>query len=1110
MKKAFLSFLLASAATFAFAQLNMTLLDEINYGINANDIWGWVDPDDSTEYALVGLKDGLSIVDLSDPTNVVEIKKIPGPNSTWRDIKTWGNHVYVTNETSNGVLVVDMSNAPNIGDDDWYEWTPDIPGLGVLNKCHNIYIDEFGYAYLAGCNLNSGGMLIVDVHTDPGNPTFESAAPAVYAHDVYVQDNKMYAAEIWAGNLGIYDVTDKQNVFLLASQQTPFSFTHNAWVNGAGSVAFTTDEKANGPVTAYDISDLDDIVELDQFRPVETLGEGVIPHNVHVWDDWLIISYYTDGGIIADASKPDNIIEVGNWDTFLGGNGGFSGVWGSYPFLPSGLVLLTDIGTGLYVCGAEYVRACWLEGTVTDLFTGAPIFGAESVIDADQANLASSGLNGEYKTGIATAGTYDVTFSAPGYYSKTVQATLENGELTILDVQLEPLTSFNVVGQTVKAADGTAVPGATIVLDGEQDYTITSDGDGNFTFENVAIGDYTLYAGAWGYLYEVINNFSVNDQTGAVIITLEQGYQDDFALDLGWTATGNASTGLWERGEPIGTTFGGAEANTDFDIAGDIGDQCYVTGNGGNDAGFDDVDNGTVTLTSPPMDLSNYADPVLSYNTWFFNAGGNGVPDDALEIRVSNGSDVVVLETVTTSNSFWNPTVEFHLADFIAITDDMQVVFETSDLPGSGHLVEAAVDGFRVVNDNPYPVYTTSGTEGCSPFTVQFTDQSDSTATWSWVFEGGDPLVSDQQNPVVVYNAPGTYNVTLEVTTDNGNTYTIERPNSVLISAAPSANFSADVTGPIANFTNLSSGGGAYTWDFGDGDTSNDEHPSHTYDMVGTYTVTLTIANNCGSNSFSEEVVVLAIPPTASFSASQMEGCTPFVVEFTDLSSGGPVSWEWVFQGGDPSSSLEQNPTVTYNNPGEFSVTLIVTNTAGMSQAIQTDVISVGVGPVADFTFNANGPEVAFTNLSAGDTFEWDFGDGNTSTEEAPSHSYADIGEYDVTLTVTNDCGTQAFTLTVSISSLTSTIELDDAAFSLTASPNPFREQFFVKYELLGNFENAQLAVFNVLGKQLSLVELSNANGTVSVGREIPQSGVYFLRLVVDGKVGKAVRVVRI
>jgi len=1110
MKKSLFTILLASVATFAFSQLNMTLLDEINYGINANDVWGYVDPVDSTEYALVGLRDGLSIVDLTDPTNVVEIKKIPGPQSTWRDIKSWGNFVYVTNETSNGLLVVDMSNAPNISDDDWFEWSPNIPGLGQFNSSHNLYIDEFGYLYLSGSNLNSGGMVIIDVNTDPGNPMFVSAAPAIYSHDVYVRGNKMFASEIYAGNLSIYDVSDKQNITLLGSQQTPFNFTHNSWLNDAGDVVFTTDEKANAPVAAYDISDLNDIKELDQFIPISTMGQNVIPHNVHVWDDWLIISYYTDGGIIADASKPDNIIEVGNWDTFLGGNGGFSGVWGAYPFLPSGLVLLTDIGTGLYVCGADYVRACWLEGTVTNEITGAAILGAEASIDAAQANFATSDLIGEYKTGLATAGTYDVTFSATGYYPKTVQATLENGVLTILDVQLQPFSSFTVAGQTVKATDGTAVPGATIVLQGDQNYSFTSDGNGNFTLSNITIGEYTLYAGAWGYMHEVISNLMIDDQTGSITITLDPGYQDDFILDQGWTATGDASTGLWERGKPIGTDYQGSQSNPGEDISGDIGDQCYVTGNGGNDAGFDDVDNGTVTLTSPSMDLTNYADPVLSYYTWFFNEGGNGTPDDALQVRVNNGTDEVILETITTSNSFWNAASTFHLSDYLAVTNNMQVIFETSDLPTSGHLVEAAVDAFLVEDAIPYPAFLNTGTEGCSPFTVLYTDQSDSTATWSWAFEGGEPAVSSEQNPIVVYNNSGTYNVTLEVTTNAGNTYTINRPNSVVIGATPTAEFSSSVTGAVVNFTNMSTGNGDYFWDFGDGETSNSDQPSHTYDMVGTYTVTLTTTNDCGTVTTTQDVTILAIAPTASFSMSGTQGCTPFTVEFTDLSTGVPDSWEWEFEGGDPATSTDQHPTVVYNSAGTYTVTLNVTNAAGTSQAIQTNAITIGTSPTAEFSINANGPEITLTNTSVGDTFDWMFGDGTTSTEMEPTHSYADLGEYEVTLTVTNDCGTVVYTQTVNITSLTSTFELDESAFNMSVSPNPFQEAFFLNYKLLGNFDQAQVTVYNVLGEQLSTVELNAANGSIVMGQEIRQSGVYFLRLVVDGKAGKAVRIVRL
>ncbi len=924
----------------------------------------------------------------------------------------------------------------------------------------------------------------------------------------------MYASQINAGNLGIYDVTDKQNITLLATQQTPKElYPITLGLTMLGDVVFTTDEKKNAPVAAYDISDLNDIIELDQFRPVETLGENVIPHNVHVWEDWLIISYYTDGGIIADASRPENIIEVGNWDTFLGGNGGFKGVWGAYPFLPSGLVLLTDIKKGLFVCGADYVRACWLEGKVTNLFTGVPVFAAEVSINSPQANFATSDLVGNYETGQAIPGTFDVTFTHPAYYPKTVPATLENGVLTILDVELEPITNFDVVGHTVKKTDGSPAPNALIYLDGIQDYTIYSDADGNFTFDDVDIGDYKVYAGGWGYLMEIIGNFTVDAYTGPITIELSQGYQDDFFFDLGWTATGDALTGLWERGTPIGTTFNNSQsiANPAFDIQTDFGDQCYMTGNAGGDAGDDDVDNGTVTLTSPPMDLTGYGDPVLSYNTWFVNDSGIGGPNDTLEVRISNGVDEVVLESISNSQSFWNAESTFHLANHISLTDSMQVIFETSDFDDTPHLVEAAVDAFEVVNEVPYPPFSASQTVGCLPYIVEFTDISDSTTTYLWTFEGGNPATSDQPNPSVEYTSPGIFNVTLEVVTDSGNVYTISRPNHVRIGVAPTAGFIANVSGEEAIFTNNSSGGGIYFWDFGDEQSSTDENPVHSYDSVGVYAVSLVMANECGTDTLMQDIEILAIPPTASFNASEMAGCTPFIVEFTDQSEGVPESWAWTFLGGDPATSTEQHPVVTYNTPGTWSVELIVTNAAGVSTEQQSQVITVGLNPTAEFDYTANGLEATFVNASSnGNTYTWTFGDGTISNDMDPAHTYPDIGEYDVTLTVENECGIVVFSQIVVINSATAVDYLDEMDFQISLAPNPFADRFVLNYDLKRPFDNAYVAVYNVLGQQVSSVQLTAPNGRAQMGSELSQSGVYLVHLVVDGKVGKVLRVVKL
>ena len=129
----------------------------------------------------------------------------------------------------------------------------------------------------------------------------------------------------------IVDVTDKSDTPVLGTQNTAALATHNTWLSDDGTVCYTTDETGDAPIGAYDITDPSNIEELDQFRPFFNLGSGPVPHNVFVWDDFLIISYYTEGCIVVDASRPENLVQVGNFDTFLSGVGGFDGAWGAYP-----------------------------------------------------------------------------------------------------------------------------------------------------------------------------------------------------------------------------------------------------------------------------------------------------------------------------------------------------------------------------------------------------------------------------------------------------------------------------------------------------------------------------------------------------------------------------------------------------------------------------------------------------------------------------------------------------------------------------------------------------------------------------------------------------------
>lgn len=706
MKKPLLSLLFISLFLYTqlAAQLNMSLVGRIDYQLTLNDVWGWVAPD-GTEYALVGTKKGLSIVSLASPENPQEVAFVAGPESTWRDIKTWGSYAYVSNENSGGLHIIDLTNLPERVTDSF--WTVSLEVLDggnvpadadTLSSIHNLFIDEKGFAYLAGSNLNRGGALILDLTEDPIDPKLVGLGPNEYAHDIYTRNDRMYTSEIYEGLMGVYDVSNKSNVTLLGATKTPYEFTHNVWLSDDGKVAFTTDERFTAPVAAYDVSDPANIVELDQFRPAATLEEGSLPHNVHVWNDWLVISYYFDGGIIVDASRPENLVEVGNFDTFFQLDAG-TGAWGAYPYLPSRLVLVTDTENGLFVLQPNYVRAAWLEGTVRDSLDNQPIHDVNVRILSDQINTESTDLLGGYKTGQALPGTFEVRFFKPSYLPAVRTANLQNGELTILDVKLLPAPIHSISGITLMDAGGSTIQDAQVIVEGEQGrFETITDEEGLFTFENIFQGTYDIYVGRWGYHPVKISQMTITRDT-SLTVELPFGYQDDFFFDFGWQSMseGEDVRGLWSRGEPRGTyRVDGTPSNPEFDIEGDLGDQAYVTGNRGGGVTTDDVDDGIVTLISPVMDLTTYADPVLSYYAWFYNSGGNNMPDDSLVVKLTNGVDTIILENIKESSSEWRPEKLDTLRNLIDITDQMQLIFITGDIDPTGHLVEAAVDFVRV------------------------------------------------------------------------------------------------------------------------------------------------------------------------------------------------------------------------------------------------------------------------------------------------------------------------------------------------------------------------------------------------------------------------------
>jgi len=309
LRWSFSSILIFIFSFFTVAQdkLNVEKLGQLQYSIGLNDIWGYVDSL-GNEYALVGLEDGLSVVDVTNPTNPIEKITVQGPLTTWRDVKTWSHYAYYVHDKisssstlpEQGISIIDLDSL----DTPIYKHINLLVDLDTivdtLKSAHNIYIDENGVCYLFGSNIAKGGALMFDVATDPWNPKYLGIFNDFYLHDGMVRGDTLWGAAIYYGSFLAVDVRVKSFPQVLGSAFTPSVFTHNCWISDNGKTLFTTDERTNAYVTSYDVSDITKIQEYGRIQRLP--GTNVIPHNVHVKGDFLITSYYTTGVQIVSKS----------------------------------------------------------------------------------------------------------------------------------------------------------------------------------------------------------------------------------------------------------------------------------------------------------------------------------------------------------------------------------------------------------------------------------------------------------------------------------------------------------------------------------------------------------------------------------------------------------------------------------------------------------------------------------------------------------------------------------------------------------------------------------------------------------------------------------------
>ncbi len=371
---------------------NVDLLSHIplsSFSVNpssANDIWGFYDLNDGKEYAIIGLRNGVGVVDVTQPENPRMVGSIASQSTTWRDIKVfqqynvesmrWDSYAYVTADSASvGTMVVDLRQLPN----SIATLTTDTSDISA----HNVYLSNVDYSlgvalndvqpllHIAGSNREGGAFNTFSLE-DPQRLTSvyrnKSSLGSNYSHDVssmIVRDERKDEQCVNQGplceilfdfnedNFQIWDKTDNSSPARLSSTSYDnVSYVHSGWYTEDNQTVIVHDELdesnygLNTTVRFFELSDLrSPTLTSTWYGPT-----GAIDHNGFVRGNRYYMSNYTRGMTVLDISDVTNPVEAGFFDTFpMTDNTSFDGAWGVYPYLPSGVILVSDISSGLYV-----------------------------------------------------------------------------------------------------------------------------------------------------------------------------------------------------------------------------------------------------------------------------------------------------------------------------------------------------------------------------------------------------------------------------------------------------------------------------------------------------------------------------------------------------------------------------------------------------------------------------------------------------------------------------------------------------------------------------------------------------------------------------------------
>ncbi|KAA3610003.1 MAG: choice-of-anchor B family protein [Calditrichaeota bacterium] len=464
--------------SFAFSQ-NIEVLDTFSSRGYMSDVWGY-DAPDGRFYAISGAFNGVSVFDVTNPNDIVEIGFFPGPNSAWRDIKTYKHYAYIVNDTEGGLVILDLSTAPDS--------VRFVANLEVPNF-HNLYIDTTTAAmYLA--NASSSGAVSIFSLENPEEPVHVKDF-GTETHDLYVRNNTAYTAQGRRGTLGFYDVSNPDNPTTIKEIQVPNAgYVHNTWLSKNSDYLVTTEETANKTLKIWDITDLDNIELVSEY-----LGPSRLQHNAHVEGDYVYLAHYESGLSILDIHDPTRATLVGYFDTYPESNNpDFNGNWGVFPHSKSGNIYLGDMDRGFFVVKFNNARADFFDGIVSDKESGLPLEGVVIQFKGFDINTVTNS-NGFYNIGFGLSDTVNVTFSAIGYKNFSQEIILGGGVEHTINVELEkaPKTTFRITvkdnqGKPIKDVLSTFIMTSTF-LENDEQFSEYSDENGIIEITDMYISD---------------------------------------------------------------------------------------------------------------------------------------------------------------------------------------------------------------------------------------------------------------------------------------------------------------------------------------------------------------------------------------------------------------------------------------------------------------------------------------------------------------------------------------------------------------------------------------------------------------------------------------------